>query len=621
MNFRPHRLPRRTLCALLLFAALPASAERLQRDGYVYDAVGPADAALIEQLLTADQARGMRMLDWQADGTLLVALRSEATEQLHRVRTPLATPELIAPGPDRVLAAAAQPFQNDSLAILRQASGRDASLWLLRTDGSEPRELMGAEWRAERPLWAHDGQRLAVTTATRGLLHEVYLLDTRTRETPRALLSDGGDWQALDWSLDDRALLLRHRDALGAGELVWLDIASGERRTVAMAPAGEALAEARIGPDGRSVLYLGREGGDWQQLWSASLDGRSRRALTPALRRHVEHYAISANGRYLAYSYDDNGWSRLVVADQQLAAERSIPSLPAGVIDALQFDRSGAHLAINSESSAAPPDVYVLDIASNALVRWTQASAGPGGRAELSAAQPVRYRGWNAAGGTAAGALLYLPGVSPTLTTRGGAAPLPVIVYLEDASGAPRPRFDPLVQALANIGGFAVLVPELSSPMRGGDHADEVRDIGAALLWIGRQTGLDAAHVAIVGQGARSAVALGALALFSDRLQRGVIVDGDASGVPLLAIERPVLITRGFTTPLLNSVAADQMLWRLRAARSGAGLFGRAGDAPPFDSGERRAQLAGMLLRFLQDGRSATASLPASPGPATRPGG
>lgn len=619
MEFRPHRLPRRTLCWLLLAAALPAAAERLQQDGFVYDAVGPADAALTERLALADQTRGMRLLDWQPDGSLLLALRSDDTEQLHRVRTPLGAPELLAPDAARVLAATAQPYQSDLLAVLRQAGGRQPALWLMQADGGDARELLGPESRVERVLWAHDGQRLAVTGATRGLLHDVSLLDARTGEPPRTLLGDGGDWQALDWSIDDRALLLSHRDALGTTELVWFDLASGERRVLTTAPAGEALRDARFAPDGRHVLFLGRAGGDRQRLWSISLDGQLRRALTPALKGDVERFAVSPDGRYLAYSHDDGGWSRLVVADQQAAAERSIPSLPAGVIDALQFDRSGARLAINSESSTAPPDIFVLDLPSNALVRWTQASAGPTGQRALSAPRRVQYRGWNAAGSTSAGALLYLPAGSPPLEARGRGSPLPVIVYVAGDATQPRPRFDPLLQALVNAGGFAVLVPELRPRSPTGDRADEVRDVGAALLWIARQGALDAGRVAIVGRGDRSAVALGALALFSDRLQRGAIVDGDATGVPVLAIERPVLVTRGFTTPVLNSAAADQLLWRLRAARSGAALFGPAGDAPPFDSSSRRALLASVVLRFLEEGRTATAAVPADR-PAT-PGG
>ena len=132
-----------------------------------------------------------------------------------------------------------------------------------------------------------------------------------------------------------------------------------------------------------------------------------------------------------------------------------------------------------------------------------------------------------------------------------------------------------------------------------------MRQIGALLLWIASQPDLDPARVAIVASGRCSAVALGALALFSDRLQRGVVIDGDANGVPLLAIEKPVLVARGFTQPRMNSAAGDQLLWRLRAARSRAVLFGPAGDAMPEVSSARRAELTRVILDFLMSGADA----------------
>jgi pimeloyl-ACP methyl ester carboxylesterase len=256
--------------------------------------------------------------------------------------------------------------------------------------------------------------------------------------------------------------------------------------------------------------------------------------------------------------------------------------------------------------------VYVLDLASNALVRWTEASAGPTGVAAVSNSQPVRYRSWNQAEGMAqASALLYQPRGVVTTDSRGKPAPLPVIVYLAGDEDAARPHFDPLLQSLVNVGGFAVVAPELrGTAQRSLDRTDLLRDIGALLLWIGTQPGLDNARVAIIGSGQRSAVALGAVALFSDRLQRAAIVDGDASGVPLLAIERPVLIARGFAPPVLNSATAEQLLWRLRAARSAAALFGPAGDAPAYVSGARQMELSRVLLDFLGDGRAAPPAQP-----------
>jgi hypothetical protein len=301
------------------------------------------------------------------------------------------------------------------------------------------------------------------------------------------------------------------------------------------------------------------------------------------------------------------------------------------VITALQFDRAGARLAINTENTVSPPDVFVLDVASNALVRWTSASAGPLLATTFSNPQPVRFRSWQQSGGAAqAAALVYRPRTAPE--TREHGARVPVLVYLAGEDEEPRPRFDPLLQSLVTVGGFAVVAPELPGRLQSGDErADAARNVGALLIWIASQPDLDSARIAIIGSGRRSAVALGALALFSDRLQRGVVIDGDATGVPLLAIERPVLIARGFVRPPLLAAVGDQILWRLRAARSRAALFGPAGDGLLEGSGAQRAELTRVVLDFLADG-SAPGIAPApvasggeappgvAAGPANQPG-
>lgn len=620
MNSGSHRLCvlRGTLCtAALLLATWPAQAQRIEHDGFLYDGVSPEDGALTEQLAPLQQSRGMRFVDWLADGSLLIVLSGDELERLHRIDTPLGSPEPLgitdSPAATRDITAAAQPYQSDAIAVLRQVpSGATELVKVALSDGSgESAPLLGPEWGAERPLWAHDGARLAISATLHGQDRAVYLLDTRHRDAPRALTDGPGDWLALDWSLDDRYLLVEHRAAPDLYELHWLDISSGERRLIVAMAAAEPLQEARIAPDGRGVLY--RAGKEWLQLRYRSLDGQITQTLTPTMKNSVEHYAISGDGRWLAYSYDDNGWSRLVLIDQQQSSERVIDSLPRGVISALQFDRAGARLAINREDSTSPPDVFVLDVASNALVRWTEASAGPLGGSRLSQPEAVRFSGWKPSGGGAlAAALLYRP--QPMLSTsasavaakHGPAMRSPVVIYLAGEDAQPRPRFDPLLQSLSAGGGFVVLAPELRGRLISREErSDAVRQIGALLLWIASRPDLDPSRVAIVASGRYSAVALGALALFSDRLQRGVVIDGDANGVPLLAIEKPVLLARGFTQPRMNAAAGDQLLWRLRAARSRAALFGPLGDAMLAVSSARRAELTRVILDFLISGADA----------------
>jgi dipeptidyl aminopeptidase/acylaminoacyl peptidase len=135
--------------------------------------------------------------------------------------------------------------------------------------------------------------------------------------------------------------------------------------------------------------------------------------------------------------YDEAGQSRLALLDQRAAQEKILPRLPGTLISALRFDRAGARLALNIENAIAPADIYVLDVASNALVRWTESAAGPLGPAQLSAPQAFRYRTWDrerSGRQREFAGLLY----RPQAPRAAGAGKLPVLIWLPGGDGEVR---------------------------------------------------------------------------------------------------------------------------------------------------------------------------------------
>ncbi|MFO1401653.1 MAG: hypothetical protein U1F30_10665 [Steroidobacteraceae bacterium] len=236
----------------------------------------------------------------------------------------------------------------------------------------------------------------------------------------------------LDWSRDDRRLLLlRELDADDA-RLYVVDVASGAL-TPLDAPGGRRpvrmrLPAARFTPAGDAVLYLRDDGEDGRvRLKLAPLDGATPRALSTPMPHDVEYFDVSADGRFLAYSWSDAGYGHLAVLDQRAHALVALPAeLPAGAIGRLRFDRGGTRLALEASTATTPPEIDVIDLATGALARWAQAAAAGG---TLAPAQRFRFRTWDRSGGRARelAAYLYAPA---------GPGPHPVLVLLHDGPGA-----------------------------------------------------------------------------------------------------------------------------------------------------------------------------------------
>jgi dipeptidyl aminopeptidase/acylaminoacyl peptidase len=585
--------------------------------GLIFDGVPATDPALSLRLQRWQQSRPVRLLDWMSDGSLLVASRVGEDEQVLRVTAPLRTPEQLSFFDGAVLSASAQAFSNDALLLSKEDANGVPSIRILELAARHERALSGPADHAWSPLWSHDARRLAYSSPLRtGRDADLYVSNAQGGDA-QLVGSGGGEWRALDWSRDDRYLLALRREANGSEQLQRIELASLSiqalaavapmpaplrpgRRAAPPAPPAIHIRDAQFTPDGRSVIALSDEGNRYLRVQLRSIADGDTQTLSLPMSRDVEHMDLSADARYLAYAYPERGQSRVTLLDRRSGAEKIISGLPRGAISALRFDRAGARLAVNIEQSTAPSDVYVIDLATGAAERWTQSELGPIDVATLSLPVPFRFRTVDGAGGGfEPNAMLYRP--RTTTTPR---APLSVLILLPSAEHQSLARFDAQLQMLVGEVGLAVIVPTLRDGSSREARDSSVRDVGALLAWIGVQTDLDRSQVAIAGIGSYSDVALAALARFSDRLQRGLMVDGAPDASDMQQLQRPVLIARGFQQPQMTTALAELLLWRTRAVKNDAWLVSVADGAPGdisagADHANRRAELARVIAQFL----------------------
>ena len=564
-----------TGAALLLCASL-ASAVRSERDGLVVDGVDAASPALQDAWLRYRDGGALNLLDWLADGSLLVATPGAAGAQAARVTAPLAAPESVGGTAIGVTDADAHPFDAHRFAQ-HGVDGRGHAALHVRGPEGAAVTLAEGPMRAAAPRWAHDGRRLAYARGRADGGFDVLIAEPGDVAGAQIVVGDGGRWQVLDWSRDDRSLLLRRELEAGDERLAVADVASGVLTPVdapsARHPARVRVPAARFTPDGRAVLYLRDDGEDgFVRLRHAELDGSAPRPLTPAMPHDVEHFDVSADGRYLAYTWSEAGYSRLALVDQRAHTPLPVPAeLPAGVISRLRFDRRGARLALEVSTATTPTEIDVIDVANTAVTRWAQAPAAGGA---LQPARRLRFRTWDRDGGRPRELALFL--YAPA-----GPGPHPVLVLLHDGPGGEfRPGYNAWLQFAVNELGIAVVAPNLRGSGGSGRafaaladgplHVDATRDIGSLLVWIGAQPMLDAARVAVMGDGEGARQALAALAAFGERLRGAVAIDPPADLRTLgsaSALLRPALLAQLQKRSHGRPGDAEQLLWRLRANR------------------------------------------------------
>ncbi len=381
---------------------------------------------------------------------------------------------------------------------------------------------------------------------------------------------------------------------------------------------------ARFASDGHAILLLTRavcdRGHDasltreFLHLCSTDPTAGEWRQLSAPATNDVELFDESPDGSYLAYTLNDAGASRLMLTDQHLKLDSAVTSLPPGVISTLRFDPFGKHLAITFESARTAPGIYVLDLGTHALARWTEDDTHRPEAATFVAPQRVQFPTWDDIDGQPRqlSAWLYRPSGLPP----GEAGARPVVIWLCSGGGQQcRPGYSPFVQYLLQQH-YAVLAPNVRGSSgfgasfeaagAGSLRDDAVRDVGSLLVWIGLQPGLNSSRVALLGEGYGSYLALASLAEFGDRLQ-GAVAAFPRRFWPLqnaLAIRRPVLLVQGLADRNVPGYQAAQLREGLRArgvvvqylaAADEAGRFVRRSNREAYD--EAAASFLARLLR------------------------
>lgn len=653
------------LCTLTLGAYLDSPALAQSNPALLRDGVAPPAAPISASLRPYLEWRAARFVDWMADGSLLISTRFGDTTQIHRVATPLGMRTQLSFAPAGVLEGAARPLDADTFVYIGQEASGSTRLYLQHLREHTLQPLTDGQYEEAGLSWSPDGARLAFLSNRRSpTALDVYLLDLHTAgAAPRLVAAavPGMRWRIEGWSADDRQLLLASAPEAAApgaeAALQIADVSTGELRPVslaartgaresparrrggraaaggnaaaaeataapAVAGAGDALraVAARFASDGRGLLLLthaaaaaaGTSRGFLHLVQFDPITGHSQ-VLSASVMQDVEQFAQSADGRYIAYTLDDEaGVSHLRLIDQQRRLEIPIVAMPAGVISSLRFDAASRRLAITVETSRAPADVYVLDVASGALTRWTESETGPLDQRSFVEPRMLTFPTWDRLGGQTRQlpALVYEP--EPGAAGIGG--PRPVVIWLCSGGGSEcRPRYAPLIQYLVHDLGYVVIAPnvrgssglgaELAAAGEGALRGDAVRDVGSLLVWISLQPGLDRARVALLGEDFGAYLALQSLAQYADRLQGAVAAFppplDDLANVP--AIRSPVLLVQGLGESSAPAYEAAQLREGLRSQGVPVQYLaaGQAGQAGQFERRSGRIAYHSAAASFL----------------------
>jgi len=531
------------LLLILLFAGFVAAQDSrtvAPPEPIVEDGVPPVSAALADAAGRYSETRSAFPTDWHPQRReLLIGTRFGNTFQAHLVKMPGGARQQLTFSSDPVYGGRFQPTAGEYMVFQRDIGGGE---WyqLYRYDLATGDITLLTDGRSRNIAgpWSTKGDRMAYTSTRRtGQDTDLWGIDPTDPKSDRLVAPlKGGGWEPQDWSPDDSRILVLEGISVNETYLWLFDAASGEKTELTPRKADEKIAYSnpRFSKDGKGIYYTADGGSEFQRLMYLDLATKQSQVLTAGLSWDVDEFALSWDGKRIAFLTNEDWLSALHVMDTATGKELSVPKLPVGVVGGLIWHHDNHDLAFSITSASLPGDCFSLDIDSGKLDRWTMSESAvrtDGFR------EPELIR-WKSFDGKMISGFLYAPPAKFT-------GKRPVLIQIHGGpEGQSRPNFLGRANYYLNVLGIALVVPNVRGSTGYGKsfvkldngflREDSYKDINSLFDWIAARRDLDASRVAVTGGSYGGHMTLAISTFYSDRIRCSVDIVGMSNLVTFL---------------------------------------------------------------------------------------
>jgi dipeptidyl aminopeptidase/acylaminoacyl peptidase len=449
---------------------------------------------------------------------------------------------------------------------------------------------------------ADDGRRMLFDgNQERATDVAIYLLDIPTGRYSLVLDREGRQFYAGPWHPDGRRAAVS--DVLGNTDqrVFLLDIETGELKNLTPHEGEESNAPIGFSADGSRLYSLTDRGAEQSFIETIDLASGKRAAYIQS-DWGVEHADLSADRSRIAYTIDEDGYSRFHAYDIEAGRELRFPEMPQGVCSQFAISPDGRLVAGLVATGTRVFDVYVADIDAGRVTRITDNFLGGIPESELVEPELVHFPTFD---GKQIPAWLYRPHVSD--------GKMPVLLSIH---GGPETqerthvtRSSSFYQYLLSRG-IAVLAPNIRGSTGYGKSfqklihrdwgGDELKDIDYAARWLRAQSWADSTRIAVYGASFGGFATLSAMTRLPDYWRCGIDLVGPSNLVtfakavpphwralmkewvgdpeeeveflmsrsPITYVENmkaPLLVLQGANDPRCVKPESDQMVEKLRS--------------------------------------------------------
>jgi hypothetical protein len=220
------------LCTFVSAADEPAI---IPPESMVIEGIPALPSSLAQEVGRYTEFRSASFRSWHpSKREMLIATRFADTTQIHHVRMPGGARTQLTFFADRVRGASYPHKRHDYFVFTKDRGGDEFSQIYRFDTASQAVTMVSDGGRSQNSLgpWSSQGDLMAYASTRRnGKDRDIYAMDPADPETDRIVMKvEGGGWAPLDWSPDDRHLLVMQYVSVNESYLWLVDSQSGEKR-------------------------------------------------------------------------------------------------------------------------------------------------------------------------------------------------------------------------------------------------------------------------------------------------------------------------------------------------------------------------------------------------------
>jgi dipeptidyl aminopeptidase/acylaminoacyl peptidase len=510
-------------------------------DNLVVEGVPNPPLSLVDSVNKYTEFRSAAVTSWHPKKKeMLINTRFADTKQMHHVQFPLGARTQLTFFKDSATSGSYQPTDGDYF-VFSKDNGGDEFFQLYRYDFDTYAVTLLTDGKSRNTggAWSNRGDRLAYgSTRRNGNDVDIYVINPKDPKSDRMVTElQGGGWEALDWSPDDKTILAVEEISANESYLWLIDTESGKKTLITPKEQKEQIyyGGGQFSKDGKKIYTTTDKDNEFKRL--ATIDTKTGRHeyLTDHIKWDVDEFAVCKDGAQLAFITNEDGLAALHLLDPSTRKEKALPKLPAGQVAGLVWHNDSHDLGFEIANAQSPPDVYSLDTRGGKVERWTKSETGGLQTKDFREPELVHWKSFD---GKIISGFLYKP---PARFT----GKRPVVINIHGGpEGQSRPGFMGKLNYYLDEMGVAILFPNVRGSTGYGKtflkmdngflRQDSYKDIDALFAYIKGRNDIDAERVMVTGGSYGGHMTLAISTFYSDKIRCSLDVVGPSNLVTFL---------------------------------------------------------------------------------------